>query len=123
MARVFVEMGDLETAVAVREAVEQATPARVATWHAHQIPAGCRVLEIGCGCGSDSLALAHRAANLIATDVDPVRAACTHMNLMAFGLGSARAIRMSAHAVKYKHQCGCIGNNNRGTVLVVRAVP
>ncbi len=81
-----------ERLLAVRGAVEQAVPARVATWHAQQIPAGCRVLEIGCGCGSDSLALAHRAANLIATDVDPVRAACTHMNLMAFGLGGARAI-------------------------------
>ena len=86
------KLGIEQRLLAVRDAVEQSTPARVATWHAHQIPAGSRVLEIGCGCGSDSLALAHRAANLIATDIDPVRAACTHMNLMAFGLGSARAI-------------------------------
>jgi len=86
------KLGIDERLLAVRGAVEQATPARVATWHAHQIPADCRLLEIGCGCGSDSLALAHRAANLIATDIDPVRAACTHMNLMAFGLSGARAI-------------------------------
>jgi len=88
-----------ERLLAVRGAVEQATASRVATWHANQIPAGARLLEIGCGCGADSLALAHRAANLIATDVDPVRAACTHMNLMTFGLGSARAIPGDGFAI------------------------
>ncbi len=78
--------------LAVRGAVEQATSVRVATWHAQQLPADARVLEIGCGCGADSLALAHRAQNLMATDIDPVRAACAHTNLMAFGLASARAL-------------------------------
>ncbi len=88
-----------ERLLAVRGSVEQATASRVATWHANQIPAGCKLLEIGCGCGADSLALAHRAANLIATDIDPVRAACTHMNLMTFGLGAARAIPGDGFAV------------------------
>jgi hypothetical protein len=90
--RLATKLGVDERLLAVRGAVEQATPARVATWHALQLPENARILEIGCGCGADTLALAHRAANLIATDVDPVRAACTHMNLMAFGIGTARAI-------------------------------
>jgi SAM-dependent methyltransferase len=76
----------------VREAVEQASSGRVATWHAQRVPPGARVLEIGCGCGGDSLALAHRAANLIAVDDDPVRAACAHVNLTTTGLATARAV-------------------------------
>jgi hypothetical protein len=98
-ARLALKLGIDERLLAVRGAVEQATPARVATWHANQLVEGCRLLEIGCGCGSDSLALAHRAANLIATDIDPVRAACTHTNLMTFGIGTARAIPGDGFAV------------------------
>ncbi len=86
------KIGCDERLLAVREAVEQATSGRVAIWHAQQVPAGARLLEIGCGCGADTLALAHRAANLIATDVDAVRAACAHTNLMTLGLSSARVI-------------------------------
>jgi hypothetical protein len=86
------KLGVDERLLATREAVEQATSGRVATWHAQQIPADARVLEIGCGCGGDSLALAHRAANLIATDVDPVRAACAHVNLTTTGRATSRAV-------------------------------
>ena len=78
--------------LAVGGAVEQATSGRVATWHAQRIPEGLRVLEIGCGCGGDTLALAHRAGNLIACDTDPVRAACAAHNLMALGQIQARAV-------------------------------
>src|SRR5262245_22638738 len=81
-----------ERLLAVRGAVEQATQGRVATWHAQLLPEGARVVEIGCGCGGDSLALAHRARNLVAVDADPVRAACAHMNLAALGLSNARAV-------------------------------
>ena len=86
------KVGAFDRLLAVRGAVEQATSGRVATWHAQRIPDGARVVEIGCGCGGDTLALAHRARNLIATDTDPVRAACTHMNLAALGLSNARAV-------------------------------
>ena len=86
------KLGIDERLVAVREAVEQASSGRVATWHAQRVRSDARVLEIGCGCGGDSLALAHRAANLIATDVDPVRAACAHVNLTTTGRASSRAI-------------------------------
>jgi hypothetical protein len=78
--------------LAVREAVEQASSGRVAAWHAQQVPEGTRVLEIGCGCGGDSLALGRRAANLIACDLDPVRAACAHINLANVGITTARAV-------------------------------
>ncbi len=90
--RLAAKLGTDEQLLAVRGAVEQATRGRVATWHAHQVPESARLLEIGCGCGGDTLALAHRAANLIAVDTDPVRAACTHHNLMTFGIGAARAL-------------------------------
>lgn len=91
-ARLARKLGVGERLLAVREAVDRAPWGRVATWHAQQVPAGSRVLEMGCGCGGDSLALAHRAANLIATDADPVRAACTHVNLTTTGLATSRAI-------------------------------
>ncbi|MCE9636820.1 MAG: class I SAM-dependent methyltransferase [Planctomycetes bacterium] len=91
-ARLSRKIGAFERLLAVRGAVEQATSGRVATWHAQRVPEGARVVEIGCGCGGDTLALAHRARNLIATDTDPVRAACAHMNLAALGLSNARAI-------------------------------
>lgn len=86
------KLGLDERLLATREAVEQATRGRVATWHAQRVPACERLVEIGCGCGGDSLALAHRVRNLVATDLDPVRAACTHLNLLAVGLGSSRAV-------------------------------
>jgi hypothetical protein len=86
------KLGVDERLLATREAVEQATSGRVATWHAQQVPADARVLEIGCGCGGDSMALAYRAANLIATDVDPVRAACAHVNLTTTGRATSRAV-------------------------------
>ena len=91
-AKLAAKLGVRDRLLAVREAVEQASAGRVATWHAQRIPPESRVLEIGCGCGGDSLALAHRAANLIATDVDPVRAACAHVNLTTTGRASSRAI-------------------------------
>jgi SAM-dependent methyltransferase len=91
-ARLARKLGVDSKLVAVREAVEQATSGRVATWHAQQLPEGARVLEIGCGCGGDSLALAYRAKNLIACDVDPVRAACAHINLTTTGLATSRAV-------------------------------
>lgn len=81
-----------ERLLATREAVEQATRGRVATWHALRVPPVDRLVEIGCGCGGDSLALSHRVRNLVATDLDPVRAACTHLNLLAVGQGASRAI-------------------------------
>lgn len=91
-ARLGVKVGASDRLLAVRGAVEQATAGRVATWHAQQFDPSWRVVEIGCGCGGDSLAIAHRVRNLIACDTDPMRAACCHMNLAALGLSNARAV-------------------------------
>jgi len=91
-AKLAKKLGVDDRLLATREAAEQATSGRVATWHAQQVPPDARVLEIGCGCGGDSMALAYRAANLIATDVDPVRAACAHVNLTTTGRASSRVV-------------------------------
>ncbi len=85
------KLGLDERLLAVQDAVPQASPGRIASWHASQIPADARVLEIGCGVGADTLALSARARNVIACDVDPVRAACAHHNLMTLERGGARA--------------------------------
>jgi hypothetical protein len=98
-AKLAKKLGVDERLLATREAVEQATSGRVATWHAQQVPENSRVLEIGCGCGGDSMALAYRAANLIATDVDPVRAACAHVNLTTTGRATSRVIPGDGFAV------------------------
>lgn len=97
--RLAAKLGLDDSLLAVSEAVEQASSGRVAIWHASRLPEGARVLEIGCGCGGDSLALAHRAQNLIATDVDPVRAACAHTNLLSLDLANARAVPEDGFAI------------------------
>lgn len=86
------KLGIDESLLAVRGAVEQASAGRVATWHAQRFAEDDRVFDFGCGCGADAIALAHRVKNVLAVDFDPVRAACTAMNLMALDLGQARAV-------------------------------
>jgi SAM-dependent methyltransferase len=91
-ARLARKLGLDEGLLAVRGAVEQASSGRVATWHAQRLPEDARVLDMGCGCGGDAIALSHRVRNLIGVDADPVRAACAQMSLMALGLANARAV-------------------------------
>lgn len=91
-ARLARKVGAEGRLLAVRDAVEQATSGRVAAWHAERLDPACRVLEIGCGCGGDSLAIARRVRNLLASEQDAVRAACAAMNLAALGLANARVV-------------------------------
>jgi len=66
-----------------RAGLEQATRPEVADHHAQRfIRADVRrVVDLGCGIGSDSLAFARAGLDVVAVDVDPVTAAVAHANL------------------------------------------
>jgi hypothetical protein len=66
-----------------RAGLEQATRPEVADHHAQRfIRADVRrVVDLGCGIGSDSLAFARAGLDVVAVDVDPVTAAGAHANL------------------------------------------
>jgi hypothetical protein len=66
-----------------RDGLEQASRPEVADYHANRfVQAGVhRVIDIGCGIGSDSLAFARAGLEVVALDVDPVRALVAQANL------------------------------------------
>jgi SAM-dependent methyltransferase len=66
-----------------RAGLEQATRPEVADHHASRfIQAGVhKVIDLGCGIGSDSLAFARAGLEVVSVDVDPVTAAVAHANL------------------------------------------
>jgi hypothetical protein len=66
-----------------RAGLEQATRPEVADHHAQRfIRADVRrVVDLGCGIGSDSLAFARAGLDVVAVDVDPVTAAVAQANL------------------------------------------
>jgi SAM-dependent methyltransferase len=66
-----------------RAGLEQATRPEVADYHASRfLRAGVRrVVDIGCGIGSDSMALARAGLEVVAVEVDPVTAAVARANL------------------------------------------
>jgi hypothetical protein len=68
-----------------RAGLEQATRPEVADHHASRfIQAGVhRVIDLGCGIGSDSLAFARAGLEVVSVDVDPVTAAVAQANLAA----------------------------------------
>jgi hypothetical protein len=68
-----------------RAGLEQATRPEVADHHASRfIQAGVhRVIDLGCGIGSDSLAFARAGLKVVSVDVDPVTAAVAQANLAA----------------------------------------
>jgi SAM-dependent methyltransferase len=77
------------------EALEQATAWEVAQQHAlwldRHAPPGA-VLDLGCGIGGDMLALA-RHRQVVAYEVDPVRAAFAQANAAALGLAGRVEVR------------------------------
>jgi hypothetical protein len=66
-----------------RAGLEQASRPQVADYHASRfVQAGVRrVLDIGCGIGSDSLAFTRAGLEVLAIDVDPVTALVAQANL------------------------------------------
>jgi THUMP domain-like/Methyltransferase domain len=66
-----------------RAGLEQATRPEVADHHANRfVEAGVRrVIDFGCGIGSDSMAFARAGLEVVAVDVDPVTAAVARANL------------------------------------------
>ncbi|NIZ93622.1 class I SAM-dependent methyltransferase [Kineococcus rubinsiae] len=64
---------------------EQATRAAVAAGHAERFAAAGvrRVADLGCGIGSDALALLERGLDVLAVDADPLTAAVAARNLAA----------------------------------------
>ncbi len=66
-----------------RAGLEQATRPEVADHHASRfLHAGVhRVIDLGCGIGSDSLAFARARLEVVSVDVDPVTAAVAQANL------------------------------------------
>jgi hypothetical protein len=66
-----------------RAGLEQATRPEVADYHASRfIEAGVRrVIDLGCGIGSDSMAFARAGLEVVAVEVDPVTASVAEANL------------------------------------------
>jgi hypothetical protein len=66
-----------------RDGLEQASRPEVADYHANRfVQAGVqRVIDIGCGIGSDSLAFARAGLEVVALDVDPVTVLVAQANL------------------------------------------
>jgi SAM-dependent methyltransferase len=80
-----------------RAGLEQATRPEVADHHAQRfLRAGVRrVVDLGCGIGSDSMAFARGGLDVVAVDIDPVTAAIAQANLA----GSAEVICADASDV------------------------
>src|SRR3954468_20898466 len=73
------------------EGLEQATRARVAAHRAARIALAepASVLDVGCGIGGDTVALAQAGLTVAAVDRDELRVEVTRANLAALGLGGA----------------------------------
>lgn len=81
---------DAERMFFTRKGLEQATGPRVAAWRAARLlesaEAGATVLDATAGIGSDAIALARAGLLAVASDRDPLTAACARANLEVLGL-------------------------------------
>lgn len=69
----------------IDEALEQATSRDVALYRAGSFACYRRVADLGCGIGADTLALAEVVPEVVAVEIDPVRARVTELNVRASG--------------------------------------
>ncbi|MEE1620471.1 class I SAM-dependent methyltransferase [Zafaria sp. J156] len=84
--------------ILTRAGLEQATRLNVAALHARRFTtAGVRrVADLGCGLGSDAMAMASLELDVTAVELDPVTAAAATMNLMPWP--NARVVNADATA-------------------------
>lgn len=68
------------------EALQQASSRAVAGYRAARFARCRRVADLGCGLGADTLALAEAGAEVLAVELDPVRARLAEFNAAACGL-------------------------------------
>ncbi len=69
----------------VREALEQSSSETISRYRARRFPDGVRVLDLGCGIGSDTIGLAQRGP-VVAVDRDPVRLKMAERNAAVHGV-------------------------------------
>ena len=82
--------GDAAVMFFTREALEQATRARVAAHRAARVAvAGPSVVDLTCGIGGDLIAFARAGLTTAGVDLDPLRVEMARANLAALGLGGA----------------------------------
>ena len=70
-----------------REALEQASAEVIARYRAERFAGRRLVVDLGCGIGGDTIALASVAGRVVAVDRDPLRLAMARANTEAYGLG------------------------------------
>jgi methylase of polypeptide subunit release factors len=85
--RAAAKFGTAERLYFTREALEQASGERIATYRAGRYQAYGTIADLCCGVGGDTLALAG-VANVIAVDRDPLRLAMAAANARALGLAN-----------------------------------
>lgn len=90
---------DTDRMVMDRPGLEQATRAVVAAHRAARLASGAgSMLDLGCGIGSDLLALARAGLRVVGVDRDPARVEMARANLAALGL-PGEVVEGDAHAV------------------------
>lgn len=81
----------------IAEALEQASPEKVASYHASLFPEGALVADLTTGIGSDLIAIASRGPAM-GFEIDPLRAAVAQFNLKQVGLEASVSTQNSLEA-------------------------
>lgn len=76
------------------DALQQASDPQIRAYRAASV-AGKSVVDVGCGIGADTIALARAGCNVTALEIDPVRVAMARHNLQVLGL-SGRVLHHDA---------------------------
>lgn len=87
-ARTADKFGARSALLLTRDGLEQATRATVAQWRAETLHAQGvrRIVDLGCGLGSDALACAEAGIEVVAVEKDPVTALFARHNLSGVGV-------------------------------------